>query len=171
MRALSCPIPTDRAFFAQAALWGLASLVAYGVVAAIIPNPVFGRSIPPEPFAIAIWLVSAPLLGIVGATYTANVPVPTPRAVALGGAVGQPEADGSGESRSSTLGALGSLGAFLAIGCPVCNKLALLLLGASGAVAVYAPLQPALGAASLVLLAATAAWRLRIRARGGACPI
>ena len=56
----------DRRFVAWALAWALASLVAFGLVAAIIPNPVFGRQIPPEPFAIAVWLVSAPLLGLVG---------------------------------------------------------------------------------------------------------
>jgi hypothetical protein len=35
----------------------------------------------------------------------------------------------------------------------------------------YAPIQPFIGAASLALLAGTLAWRLRIRARGGACSI
>ena len=165
VRVPAWPLPAERAFLAQAAVWGLASLVAYGVVAAIIPNPVFGRQIPPEPFAIAIWLVSAPLLGIVGATYPAPLPA-SARPLSPGGS----EAGGPGEGRTSSLGMLGSLGAFLAIGCPVCNKLALLLLGTSGAIAVYAPLQPVLGAASLVLLAVTAAWRLRMRARGNACP-
>jgi hypothetical protein len=164
MRAPSCPLVPDRAFIVQAAVWTLVSLAAYGVAAAIIPNPVFGRQIPPEPFAIAIWLLSAPLLGIVGATYTAPPPAGLLEPVPLGAA------DATVERRTSTLGTLGSLGAFLAIGCPICNKLVLLLLGTSGAIAVYAPLQPVLGALSLVLLAFTAAWRLRIRARGGACP-
>ena len=73
--------------------------------------------------------------------------------------------------RGTTLGTIGSFGAFLAIGCPVCNKIALLLLGASGAMTVYAPIQPYIGVASLALLAGTLAWRLRIRARGGACTV
>lgn len=55
------------------------------------------------------------------------------------------------------------------IGCPVCNKIALVLLGTSGALTVFAPLQPVIGAGSLVLLAATLGWRLSLRARGGAC--
>ncbi|HEY5433847.1 MAG TPA: hypothetical protein VIK13_01315, partial [Candidatus Limnocylindrales bacterium] len=62
-----------------------------------------------------------------------------------------------------------SFGAFLAIGCPVCNKIALVLLGAGGAMTIFAPLQPVIGAASLVLLAGTLAWRFRLRTRGGAC--
>ncbi|HEY5488873.1 MAG TPA: hypothetical protein VIK00_03465, partial [Candidatus Limnocylindrales bacterium] len=60
---------------------------------------------------------------------------------------------------------------FLAIGCPVCNKIALVLLGTSGAMTVFAPIQPILGAASIVLLAGTLTWRFRLRARGGACPV
>ena len=170
MRLPTCPLLTDRALIAQAWVWGLASLVAYGLVSAIIPNPVFGRQIPPEPFAIMIWLLSAPLLGILGATYTAPLPVSTLQPVILGRPNGGPEGVDPGERRTSWLGSLGSLGAFLAIGCPVCNKLALLLLGTSGAIAVYAPLQPVLGAASLVLLAGTVAWRMRRRARGNTCP-
>jgi hypothetical protein len=35
---------------------------------------------------------------------------------------------------------------------------------------VYAPIQPLIGAVSLALLIVTAAWRLRLRATGNACP-
>jgi hypothetical protein len=73
--------------------------------------------------------------------------------------------------QGTTLGTVAGFGAFLAIGCPVCNKVALLLLGAGGTMTVFAPLQPLIGAASLVLLAGALAWRLRLRARGGACSI
>ncbi len=162
----------DLRFAGWTAAWTAAALVAFGLVSAIIPNPVFGRQIPPEPFAIWVWLASAPLMGIVGATYTAPVRSGAP-------AIARPLGD-AGASRAaaipagqggSTLGAIGSFGAFLAIGCPVCNKIALVLLGASGAMSVYAPLQPLIGAASLALLAGTIAWRMRLRARGGACPV
>ena len=71
-----CPLAAvlatiDRRFVIHAALWAAASLLVFGLVAAIIPNPVFGRQIPPEPFAIAVWLASAPLMGLLGATYSA----------------------------------------------------------------------------------------------------
>ena len=155
----------DRRLLAWTAIWTAVSLLAFGLVTAIIPNPVFARQIPPEPFAIWTWILSAPLMGLVVATYTVP-PKPSPvTLVDLG-----PEGAAVAERRSTTLGSLAGLGAFLAIGCPVCNKVALTLLGASGAMSVYAPIQPLLGAVSLALLVATVAWRMRLRAAGGACP-
>jgi hypothetical protein len=155
----------DRRYAVHAAFWTVASLVAFGSVAAIIPNPVFGRQVPVEPFAVAVWLLSAPLMGLLGATYTAPSAIADaePSPFVLAPATAATDRDGR------TLGAIASVGAFLAIGCPVCNKLALVLLGTSGAMTIFAPLQPLIGAASLVLLAGTLAWRFRVRARGGAC--
>ncbi len=49
----------------------------------------------------------------------------------------------------------------LAIGCPVCNKLVVLALGAGGALTHFAPVQPILGFLSLGLLA------YALRADGG----
>jgi hypothetical protein len=51
--------------------------------------------------------------------------------------------------------------AYLAIGCPVCNKFALLLLGTTGAMNLYAPIQPYLGAIGIALLAVALVVRLR----------
>jgi hypothetical protein len=158
----------DRRFFAWAIAWALVSLLAFGLVAAIIPNPVFGRQIPPEPFAIAVWLSSAPLMGLLGATYSAPA-MPTATATLLMPLVLEP-AGGASQRQGTTLGTVAGFGAFLAIGCPVCNKVALVLLGTGGAMTVFAPLQPLIGAASLVLLSGTLAWRFRLRA-GGACAI
>ena len=157
----------DRRFLAWALAWTAASLVAFGLVSAIIPNPVFGRQIPPEPFAYWIWLLSAPLMGLVGATYSAPIRDPLPAASPATFPLATDRPDGP---NGSTLGALAGFGAFLAIGCPVCNKLALVLLGTSGALTIWAPLQPVIGAASLLLLAGTLAWRFRLRRTGGACP-
>ncbi len=162
----------DRRLLGWAAAWGVVSLVAFGLVAAIIPNPVFGRQIPPEPFAIAVWIASAPLMGLILATYM-SPPTSQAEPRLLGSAVaGGPDAVlSSAETRSTTIGTLAGFGAFLAIGCPVCNKIALVLLGTSGALTIFAPIQPLIGAASLALLAGTLAWRLRSRARGGACSV
>lgn len=158
----------DRRFVGWAVVWGALAWLGLGVVTAIIPNPVFGRSIPAEPFAVAVWLVSAPLIGIVGATYAAPPAGPLP-GLALATPLGNPAGVAAAERRSGRLGTVGSVGAFLAIGCPVCNKIALVLLGTGGALSVWAPLQPLVGALSLVLLLVTVAWRLRLR-RTGTCP-
>lgn len=163
----SCPLLAlrDRTLLAHVALWTIASGLVFGLVTAILPNPVFGRSVAPTTFAIWTWLLSAPLMGVVMATYTAPAPAP-PSPIEL---VAMGPASDTAERRTTALGSLAGLGAFLAIGCPVCNKVALLLLGASGAMSVYAPIQPYIGAASLALLAVTAVWRLRLRATGATC--
>jgi len=180
MRASAAAL-ADRRLIGWAAVWGIVSLVSFGLVAAIIPNPAFGRQIPPEPFAIAVWIASAPLMGILAATYmvpaaSRGEPSLLGGATAGSAAVASPSTGpgatvSSDEARSTTLGTIAGFGAFLAIGCPVCNKVALVLLGASGALTIFAPIQPVIGAVSLVLLAGTLAWRLRSRAFGGACAV
>jgi hypothetical protein len=167
VRRPACPF--DRRLVAVSVAAAAASLLAFGLVSAIIPNPVFGRAVPPEPFAIATWLTSAPLMGLIIGTYLApararvaegfGAPSPVDTSVAVA------------ERRTSVAGYVGGIAAFLAIGCPVCNKIALVLLGAAGALNVWAPLQPVLALASLALLAATLVWRLRLRARGGGCAV
>jgi hypothetical protein len=151
----------DSRLLARAGILGFAAFVAYGLISAIIPNPVFGRQIPPEPFAIGIWVASAPLVGLVTATWLVR---PRPRE-----ARHAPASDS--DPRTSLFGSLGGIAAFLAIGCPVCNKVALVLLGTTGALNVWAPLQPIVGAVSLALLGATLWWRLGWLARGGACAV
>ncbi len=152
------PAWADRRLLAWSVPWTLAVLAVTGVVSAIIPNPVFGRGLPPEPFAVAVWLASAPLMGLLISTYM-------PRG-GMAPTVARPATrDGS------TAGMIGSAAAFLAIGCPTCNKVALLLLGTGGAASIFGPIQPFLGAASLALLGGTLAWRIRLIARGQACAV
>ncbi|MDQ2790294.1 MAG: hypothetical protein M3Y73_11475 [Actinomycetota bacterium] len=52
-----------------------------------------------------------------------------------------------------------------AVGCPICNKIVIALLGVSGALGIWAPVQPVLGALSVAVLA-TAVW---LRWRGRRC--
>jgi hypothetical protein len=164
-RAAAVLATIDRRFAVHAVLWTVASVVAFGVVAAIIPNPIFGRQIPVEPFAIGVWLISAPLMGLLGATYTAPGAIadaePSPLVLA--------PATAATDRNGRTLATIASAGAFLAIGCPVCNKVALVLLGTSGAMTIFAPLQPVIGAVSLVLLAGTLGWRFRLRTKAWSC--
>jgi hypothetical protein len=58
--------------------------------------------------------------------------------------------------------------AFLAVACPTCNLLVMTTLGMSGALSIFAPLQPFIGAAGIVLLAATLRRILRLAAPDGA---
>jgi hypothetical protein len=159
----------DRRFVVWAAAWTLVALVAFGILTAIIPSPFFVRPIAPEPFALFVWIVSAPLMGLVAATYT--VPTRTGLAPPVPLVEGTPLGQGTAPREGTTMGSLAGFGAFLAIGCPICNKVALVLLGTSGAMSVYAPLQPIIGAVSLGLLVVTVAWRLRLRARGTVCAV
>jgi len=170
MRECLASLELDRRFLGWAVAWALGSLIVFGLTSAIIPNPVFGRQIPPEPFAIAVWVLSASLMGLIGATYSAPRVTSSPASGPAMSMTLQP-VDVTSERRAGRLGTVAGFGAFLAIGCPVCNKVALVLLGTSGALTIWAPLQPILGAASLVLLAATLAWRFRSRRAGGACPV
>jgi hypothetical protein len=56
---------------------------------------------------------------------------------------------------------VGGILSFVAVGCPVCNKLALLALGYSGALAWFAPVQPYLAVAGIALLYWALSRRLR----------
>jgi hypothetical protein len=166
----------DARFRVHVLLWTVLSALAYGLVAAIIPNPAFGREIPPTDAAITVWLLSSPLMGIIGATYSSPRARATSPIVLLGGdGAPGPSATASSpareDERATWLGGVASFGAFLAIGCPLCNKVALVLLGTSGALSIWAPIQPILGAVSLTLLLGTVAWRLRMRAAGATCAV
>ncbi|MFP5342561.1 MAG: hypothetical protein ACLGIJ_06525 [Candidatus Limnocylindria bacterium] len=140
----------DRRFWSAAVLGTVASAIVLGIPSAVIPNPFFVRMTPTEPVNLVVWLVSAPLAGLLIATY-----------VARAGIVRDPH-DDAGAGKVT----VGGIGAFLAIGCPICNKIIVAVLGVSGALNVFAPLQPLIGALSIALLAGTLAWRLRARARG-----
>lgn len=126
-----------------------------GVPTALIPTPVFGREVPPTAWSWPVLVVTSVLSGLLFATY-----VREPGAAGAGAA--EPAAEGT---RAAGIGGLLS---FLAVGCPVCNKIALLALGYSGALQWFAPLQPVLALAGVALLA----WALRARLRGAVtCPV
>ena len=50
---------------------------------------------------------------------------------------------------------------WFAVGCPVCNKIALVVLGYTGALTYFAPLQPVLAVLSVVLLLVVVVVRLK----------
>lgn len=138
----------------------VASLAVGAVIGAatvLLPNPVFGREIPPVTWNYPVWALASVLTGMLLATYV--------RPVASAGPEPEGGAEGTSASapfaRSGSLGVAGTLLAWFAVGCPVCNKLALLALGYTGALTWYAPVQPYLGGAALLLSAVALVVRLR----------
>ena len=104
----------------------------------------------PTWWALPVLLVTAALSGLVTATYVSS---PT---------------TGSVDTPSSRSGLVGGFLTYLAVGCPVCNKIALLALGSAGAIQWFAPVQPLLAVAGVVLLG----YALRRRLAGeGSCPV
>ena len=136
-----------RYFTVAGALAALVAL-ALAIPTAIVSNPYFTRMTPVEPEQYAFWVAISLLTGALLATYL----LPGLRRGLAGQSAGA-----------------GLLGVF-AVGCPICNKLVVALLGTSGALTYFAPIQPLLGAAA-VGLAGYALW-LRLRpAHREACAV
>jgi hypothetical protein len=122
-------------------------LVAVGVAAAfavvagvptdVIPNPLASRQVPVAWWNYPVLAVTALLGGLLAATYVRS------------------RIDRNVSGRSAG----GGLLSVLAIACPACNKLVVMLVGTSGALSLWASLQPLLAIASIVLLA----WALYMR--------
>lgn len=128
--------------WAAAAVGALATAVLIGVPTDVIPNPVFDRPVPVTWWSVPALAVTSILAGLLLATY-----VRSPGGAAVT-AVPADELD-----RPARTGSVGGMLAFFAVGCPVCNKLVVVALGTTGAVELFAPLQPLLAVASIALLA------------------
>ena len=147
--------------YVAAGLFSVAFALLIGYPTVLIPNSVFSREIPVLAWNYPVWIVTSVLAGMLAATYIR----PEGRAARRsdGGADGGPEAvaDDDGSDTPSKLGVAGGILAWFAVGCPVCNKLALLALGYSGAITWFAPVQPYLAAVALLTTAAALLVRLR----------
>ena len=122
---------------------GLGWLVLSGVPTDIIDTPLFVRMTPVEWWNYPFWVASAVLAGLLAATYMSGP----------GAGVGS----SGGSQQGKAVG--GGLLSVFAVGCPICNKLVVLALGTSGALAYFAPIQPVLGFLSVGLLL----YALRVR--------
>lgn len=115
-----------------------------GIPTDVVPNDWYTRMTPVEDYAVPVWASVSVLSGILAASFwgvrTAVCPT----------------------RASGTFGSVGAALSWLAIGCPLCNKLVILAIGASGALTFFAPLQPWLAALSVGLLLASIAWRWRV---------
>lgn len=123
------------------------SAVVTGIPSVMVENPWFVRMTPTRPQDYVFWILSSVLVGLIAGTYAASRLESSEKPVIAGGVL-----------------------ATLAIGCPICNKLVVLLIGTSGALTFFAPAQFFIGAGSVLLLA----WTLLLRARtvvSPACPL
>ena len=126
--------------WAAAVLAGVGTALLVGVPTAVLPNAFFARMTPVLWWNYPVWVVTAALVGLTVATFVRAVP--------------------GGSARTGRVTGGGLLSAF-AVGCPVCNKLVVAALGTSGALTIWAPLQPAIALAALALLGSTFLRRLR----------
>lgn len=131
-----------------AVVGGAAVALAVGIPSALVANPFYVRMTPVPWWSYVVWLVTAVLSGVLLATYVRRPPGVPPSPAGAG--------------------VIANVGSLLAVGCPVCNKLVIAAIGVSGALNVWAPIQPVIAVASLVLLA-WALWR-RLTAQR-ACPL
>ena len=128
------------------ALAAAIGLVAIGLPTAIYENPFFVRMTPVRLQDYVIWIMSSVLVGlIVGSHCVAS--------------------STSGDGKIVSGGVL----SVLAVGCPTCNKLVVLLLGTTGALTFFAPLQLYIGIGSVLLLGWTLL--LRVKVLAGACSL
>lgn len=164
-RGLALPVQALRTWSTRQFLVATVTAVVVGLVIGIatvlIPNPVFGRDIPPVWWNYPVWVLTSILSGMLVATYVR----PTGASV---DAAAEPPSGEDVDRRTSRMGMAGGVLAWFAVGCPVCNKLALLALGYSGAVTWFTPVQPFLAIGALLLTGVALFWRLRGQV---ACPV
>ncbi|MDT0163955.1 hypothetical protein Q9R32_00115 [Actinotalea sp. AC32] len=153
--------------WAAAAIFTVAFALLIGIPTVLIPNPVFGREIPVVAWNYPVWIATSVLAGMLAATYVRPRRLPdAPGVDDDGGALAGDTPDDV--DRPSRLGMVGGVLTWFAVGCPVCNKVALLALGYSGALTWFAPVQPYL--AGVALLLTTGALVVRLRGQV-ACPV
>lgn len=140
---------TARQIFVAAAAAVVVGLLI-GVATVLIPNPVFARDIPPVWWNYPVWIITSIVSGMLLATYIQPV-----------ASVAEDVKGIDPKGRQGKLGMVGGFLSWFAVGCPVCNKLALIAFGYSGAITYFAPIQPFLGIAALALTSIALLWRLK----------
>nr|NLD40582.1 hypothetical protein [Actinomycetales bacterium] len=111
----ACRLWTPRQWWSAAA-GTLAVGLLIGLATVLIPNPVFGRDVPPEWWNYPVWIMSSALMGMLIATYVKpELPAEEEPQLELA------DLDPAGERRSTRFGAVGGVLAWFAVGCPVCN--------------------------------------------------
>lgn len=127
-------------FWLEAAGWSLVAAAAIAVPTVLVANRFFSRMTPTRWWDYVFLAISAPLIGLVLAAK--RLP-------------------GAAECRTEGKTLAGGGLTYLAVGCPICNKIVVAILGTSGALTYFAPVQPILGATALGLLLVSARRVLR----------
>lgn len=133
-------------YWAFAASLGFLIAMVIAIPTRLVPNDWFSRMTPTRPLDYAFLVVSSAMLGMTFALSRRGRRVVATAPVGAGFAT------------------------FLAVGCPVCNKLVVALIGTGGALSWFAPLQPFIGIAAIVALAAGLRHQL-INLRRQDCPL
>ena len=119
--------------------------VLIAVPSDLIDTPIFGRPVETRWIDYVILVLTASLIGLIFAIR----PAPTSEIDLI--------AAGERDERRTLWGGFVS---FLAVGCPVCNQLVVALVGTSGALSWWAPVQPLIGLLAVGLLLYTLQKRL-----------
>ena len=160
---ITCTIPDvfkavqslPPATWPRAALFALVAAAVIAVPSDLIDTPLFGRPVDTRWIDYAILAVTATLIGLIFAIR------PDPS---------DPDVSTQARDRDDNRTIWGGLVSFLAVGCPVCNQVVVALVGTSGALAWWAPVQPVIGLLAVALLVYTLRKRLRTF-RLVACPV
>jgi len=129
------------ATFLRAIPIAFVAILVIGIPSDLIENPIFGRPVEPKQIDYVILVITAALIGLVFAI----------RPEPVSGAALAPDED------SAPI--WGGFLSFMAVGCPVCNQAVVALVGTSGALSWWAPVQPIVGLAAVGMLI----WALKRR--------
>ncbi|MDY6776151.1 MAG: hypothetical protein SV253_08805 [Halobacteria archaeon] len=109
--------------------------VVFGVVTALIPNPIYIRRVPRTPLDYTFLTVTSVLIGV----YAAQTDLTR-------------GASGAEDTSNDRLAFVGGALGFLSFGCPICNAVLLALFSNTAIMTYFDPLRPFLGVVSVVLL-------------------
>jgi hypothetical protein len=130
--------------------YSMVAAVVIAIPSDLINTSFFGRPIEPKAIDFGILAITAALIGTIFAI--------------------RPEQLTVRDEQDQTRTIWGGFVSFLAVGCPVCNQAVVALVGTSGALSWWAPVQPVVGLLAIGLLLHTLRRRLDTD-QLAACPI
>lgn len=122
----------------RAVPYAIVAALLIGVPSDLVDTPFFGRPVPTRTIDYVILAITAALIGLIFA-------IRVPQDLA---------------ADDETKPVWGGFVSFLAVGCPVCNQAVVALVGTSGALSWWAPVQPVLGLLAIGILLYALARRL-----------